>query len=189
MYKKNVEIFAARHARTPLNDALKINGEIDEPLSTEGVQQAYDFIDYVPSSIRYIYTSPLLRAIATTDIINTNVQASITVVSELTEIRMGSLAGYGWSEMPSGAELKHRHRSMTFDYSPYGGETVKQVETRVLSFFREISKKHANGEVLLVTHGGIIRFIHLLATGEPLMDDLKNMIILTYNLDSILKDL
>ena len=54
-----------------------------------------------------------------------------------------------------------------YDLTPYGGESSTQVEARVRSFYDEL-KDQPYKTVLAVTHGGIVRWLHYLATGEKI---------------------
>lgn len=184
-----MKISLIRHGLTPLNKAKKVNGEVDEPLAPEGFEQAKNIISFIPSSITHIYTSPLLRARQTAEVISSALNLPVSVQIELTEIRMGVLAGKSWEEMENGLELKKKHRTVTFDYRPYGGESLADVKKRVLAFFNKINKKHADHEVLLVTHGGLIRLINLLEQGESVYETEKHVSLLTFDLDKILKKL
>lgn len=47
-------------------------------------------------------------------------------------------------------------------FAPPGGESVMQMQSRVLTFFRE----RAEQDLLLVTHGGVIKLLWGLAHGE-----------------------
>ncbi|OGH24077.1 MAG: hypothetical protein A2698_00545 [Candidatus Levybacteria bacterium RIFCSPHIGHO2_01_FULL_42_15] len=183
-----MNIFVIRHGITELNKQRKVNGQIDEPLSLEGAEQAKATIPIIPKSIRYIYTSPLIRARQTAEIINTKLNHPIFSIDELTEIHMGTLAGYSWEEMELGEELKKRHRTVQFDYRPYGGESVKEVKKRVTEFLKKLKKKHKDNEVLIITHGGIIRLLYLLEQNKVVDETEKHVSLLTFDLDKIIKN-
>lgn len=184
-----MKIYLIRHGLTPLNKAKKVNGEVDEPLAPEGIEQARAIVPLIPKSIRYIYSSPLLRARQTAEILSSELNIPVSIQNELTEIRMGSLAGKSWEEMEGGLELKKKHRTVQFDYLPYGGESLEDVKRRILSFFKKINDKHADYEALIITHGGMIRLINLLQHGEAVYETEKNVSLLTFDLDEILKKL
>lgn len=182
-----MKIYVTRHGLTELNKQKKVNGEVDEPLASEGIKQAKAAISLMPASIKHIYTSPMQRARHTAEILNSKLKCSVTIIDELTEIRMGSLAGKAWTEMENGLKLKKKHRSIRFDYRPYGGESVREVKKRVLAFLKKIKGKHGDYEVLVITHGGIIRLLHLLEHNKPLVDDIKHISLHTFDLDKILR--
>lgn len=183
-----MKIFVIRHGITELNKQKKVNGEIDEPLAVEGIEQTKAAIPALPKSITHIYTSPLLRTRQTAEIISTMLKIPILATGELTEIRMGSLAGKAWEEMEGGLDLKKKHRSIRFDYHHYGGERAKEVKKRVISCLKKIKAKHQYNEVLIVTHGGIIRTLHLLERSEVITDDIKNISFHIFDIDKILKN-
>lgn len=101
---------------------------------------------------------------------------------------MGSLAGKSWDNVESGLELKKKHWAVQFDYRKQGGESAADFKKRIVSFLKSIEGKYKDGEVLIVTHGGIIRLLHLLEHGKELLDEIENASIHTIDLGKILKD-
>lgn len=182
-----MKIYAVRHGITELNKKKVVNGQIDEPLAPEGIEQARVAISLIPESITHIYTSSLLRARQTAEIISSKLNIVISIQNELTEIHMGSLAGKSWEEMDNELELKKKHRTVQFDYRPYGGESVKDVQKRLIGFFKKINTIHSDNEVLIITHGGMIRLINLLEQGESVYETEKHTSLLTFDLDMIVK--
>lgn len=183
-----MKIYLIRHGLTHLNKAKKVNGEVDEPLASEGIEQAQAIVELIPKSVTQIYSSPLLRARQTAEIISSATNLPITVANELTEIRMGSLAGKSWEEINDGLELKKKHRTVQFDYRPYGGESLEDVTKRLTAFFNKINDKHADHEALIVTHGGMIRLINLLEQGESVYETEKHVSLLQFDLDKIINN-
>lgn len=180
-----MKVYCLRHGLTELNKQKRVNGEVDEPLAPEGIEQAKAAISSLPQTIKHIYTSPMQRARETAEILSSKLKCPVTVVDELTEIRMGSLAGKAWTEMEDGLELKKKHRTAQFDYRPHGGESVADVKMRVLTFLKKIKGKHADHEVLIITHGGIIRLLHLLEHNKPLIDDIAHISLHSFDLKLI----
>lgn len=181
-----MEIYVTRHGITPLNIARKVNGEIDESLALEGMAQARAAASLVPENIRFIYHSPLQRARHTAQLLNSNLKRPLIETPELTEVRMGSLAGFSWEEMPEGLELKRKHRTVTFDYGPYGGESTEEVIIRLSRLLKRVKDNHLNKEVLLVTHGGIIRTLHYLEQGNVVDDTERHINLVELNIVRIL---
>lgn len=181
-----MKVYVIRHGLTELNKQKKVNGEVDEPLAKEGVKQAKDAIALLPKTIKRIYSSPMLRAKQTAEIIISKLKIPVSSTDELSEVRMGSLAGKSWEEMEGGIELKQKHRTVEFDYKPYGGESVQDVKKRLITFLSKINSKHEDFEVLIITHGGIIRFFYLLGRGEVPYETEKHISPLIFNLDKIL---
>lgn len=183
-----MKVYCLRHGLTKMNKQKKVNGQIDEPLAEEGIEQAKELVALLPKSIKYIYTSPLLRARQTGEIISAKLNLPIFSPLELTEIHMGSLAGKSWEEMEEGLDLKQKHRSAQFDYRPFGGESVKDVKKRLMKFFKKINGKYQDFEALIITHGGIIRFFYLFDQGEIPYETEQHASLLTFDLNKILKN-
>src|SRR3989338_10207561 len=123
-----MKVFVIRHGLTELNKKQVLNGQIDEPLSKEGIIQAENAISTIPKSVKYIYTPPLLRAKHTAEIINSKLNLPLYTHIKITEIHMGSVAGKSWSNFKNGEKMKSKHRSIKFDYESVGGESSKNVK-------------------------------------------------------------
>ena len=124
---------------------------------------------------------------STAEIINIKLNYPISFESGLTEINMGSLAGKAWTEMEAGMDLKQKHRTIQFDYRQQGGELAADVKQRVIEFLKKINHKHNDYEALLITHGGIIRVLHLLEYGQELTEEIEHISLSTFNLDKMLE--
>lgn len=179
-----MKIYVIRHGITKLNKKEIVNGQIDEPLALEGIEQVKTAISLIPESVTHIYTSPLLRARQTAEIINSKLHRPISSHNNLTEIHMGSLSGKSWKDMKEGLELKKKRRAVRFDYRKQGGESAEDVKKRVTAFLKIINGKHDDYEVLIVTHGGIIRLLHWLEHGKQL-DKIEHVSLFTFDLDKI----
>lgn len=183
-----MKIYVIRHGLTELNKQKILNAQIDEELAPEGLEQAKIASSLIPKSVTHIYSSPLHRARQTAKIINSKLQLPISWHDALTEINMGSLAGQSWSTMDAGEDLKEKHRSIKFDYRPLGGESAADVRKRVVKFLKKISANHSDHEVLIITHGGIIRLLHLLAHGTHQLDELENASLLLFDFSKVVKN-
>ncbi len=176
-----MKIYVIRHGLTEQNKQGIFNGWIDETLAPEGVEQVKSIVPSIPKNIKRIYCSSLERTKQTAAIINADLKAKITFHDELREVNMGKLNGQIFTE-----ERKKKHKSLQYDWRPQGGESVEEVKTRVLKILREIKKNNKDSEVLVVTHGGIIRLLHFLESGT-LLDNITNALLENFDLDKILK--
>lgn len=183
-----MKIYVIRHGITELNKKKIVNGEIDEPLASEGIEQAKVAVAILPESVIHIYSSPLIRARQTAEILSST-KRPFSLHEELTEIHMGNLAGKSWENMENGLELKKKHRTVKFDYRHYGGESVKEVKKRLIEFLKKINGKHKDYEALMITHGGIIRTLHFLEHNEAVYETEKHLSLLTIDTDKFLRDL
>ncbi len=183
-----MKIYVIRHGLTELNKQKVLNSIIDEPLAREGIEQVRVIASRIPKSVTHIYSSPLIRTRQTAEIINARLKRLTSFHKELREIHMGALAGKSWHLMDSGEELKHKHRSIQFDYRPHGGESAEDVKKRIISLLKKLKANHGSHEALIVTHGGVIRTLHLLEHGKHQLDELENASLLIFDLDKILNN-
>ena len=178
-----MKIYVVRHGQTELNKKGVFNGRIDEGLSDEGIKQAEKTKLEIPNNIKHIYCSPLKRTRETAEILNSELHAPISFHDELQEIDAGTYNG-----QPLVGEFEKKHKSLQYDWRPNGGESFEDVKKRVLKFLKEINLKNKDskdGEILIVTHGGIIRLLTFLETGA-ILDQIGNASIQPFDLDKIL---
>ena len=176
------KIYVIRHGLTEMNKKGFINGAFDDTLLPEGEEQARASIPLLPQTIKRIYCSSLLRTRQTAAIINEALHLPITFHDELQEVDFGSINGTIFTDHD-----KAKHKSLTYDWRLEGGECVADVKERVLKILKEIDAENADGEALMVAHGGIVRMLRYLETGE-LLDEIQNAGIFTFDLGAILRN-
>lgn len=177
-----MKIYAIRHGLTEQNKKGIFNGHIDEVLLPEGIEQAKEAMSLIPKNIKHIYSSSMKRARETAEVLNSEIKVPISYHDELKEVSMGTFDGLPFTE-----DRKIKHKSLQYDWRPQGGESVEDVKKRVLKILNEIKLNGEDGEVLIVTHGGVIRLLHFLEKGT-LLDDIVNMSLQIFDLDKILSD-
>lgn len=163
-----MKLYVIRHAATQMNKDSVINGQIDEPLSTEGIAQLPEIVHRMHGVyIEHIFASPLQRAVMTASPIAKDHDCQIAIDARLMEINPGSFAGQPYmSTIPVfGRNSSEVLSTYQYDFSPYGGETSDAVRARVQAFLDDL-KKTEHTSILVVTHGGIIRWITYLITGK-----------------------
>lgn len=163
-----MKLFVARHARTKANDKGLINGQSNDVLSERGWQELPSIVEKLHRhKFEAIYSSPLKRAMETAMPIADDHGVEIDVDRRLIEVDTGSFTGQSYkSTIPAfGMDCTDLFSSYQYDFRPYGGESSDEVKTRLEDFLQDL-KKSGFGSVLVITHGGIIRWFHLLCTGE-----------------------
>ena len=160
-----MKIDFVRHGQTYLNIAGKTNGQsMDDSLTEEGINQAKETLIKISKDYTEIYSSDLLRAKQTAEILNQKLNLSIQYDKRLRERDVGSLLEKSWMEI--GQEIKTIDKNQKYNYQPQGGESVEDVKERLLSFINEIVLNKKDEKILVVTHGGIIRLLHHMLYGE-----------------------
>lgn len=175
-----MKVYVIRHGQTELNKLGIINGHIDDPLASEGIEQAKLAAETLPKTIKHIYVSSLERAKQTASILNDELKVPMTFHDELREVNFGDLNGTPFLD-----EYKERHKMLDYDWRP-SGESFDDVKARVLKILNVVKNENGDGEALIVAHGGTIRLMHFLETGEYL-DNVGNASIQSFDLDKILK--
>lgn len=173
-----MKIYAIRHGQTKLNVQGIINGDIDDELTEQGIEQAETAAQTLPKSIKHMYVSSLGRARQTADILNAKLNLPITYSDDLREVDFGELNG-----TPFLKEYQDRHKALDYDWGP-SGENVANVLTRTLRILQEIKQNNGDGEALIVGHGGTIRTLYYLERGTP-MGDIENASLFEFDLDTI----
>jgi broad specificity phosphatase PhoE len=164
-----MKIFMVRHGQTDSNAAKLIMGQrIDESLNDAGRKQVQELTMKIQDmTFDVIFSSPLKRAAETAAILASGRDTKVVLRDELKERDFGSVSGKSWADAdalavaePGGLKTADRH--LDYDYRPYGGESAEDVKKRLLRFIDEVKRDYSDRRVLVVAHGGILRFAHKL---------------------------
>ncbi|MGH7157290.1 MAG: histidine phosphatase family protein [Candidatus Saccharimonadales bacterium] len=164
-----MEIILVRHGLSESNKAHMI-GAPDTSLAPEGYQQAEDMAKRLADlKIDAIYSSAMPRAVDTAKPLARQMNTKVIEDQRIGEVSFGSWEGKSNEELvkATGVSSWELLDSYAYDFSPWGGEKYDQVETRVKSFLNDLKKKPYK-LVLIVCHGGIVRCLHYLITGEKI---------------------
>ncbi len=150
-------MFLVRHAESTWNRLKKIQGQRDPQLRPYGKKEAKLLAKrFKGLQFDAVYSSPLKRAQETARVI-VGKRVEIECIEELTEINLGEWEGrtlnqirrkFGesfdrWAVRPSRIRIP-------------GGEDFKEFKKRVRKAIRGIERRHKEGNVLVVCHGGVI---------------------------------
>ncbi len=169
-----MRIFLVRHGETDHNKNRVIMGHLPTPLNETGKNQAKILADELKEKgIQIIFSSDLVRAAETAEIISSELNLPVTYTDQLREHTLGDLDGVGISELLDEMDsLKEFDDLMT----KHNGEQTKDFMTRVWEEFRNIARENKEKEnVLIITHGGCIRSIiaRILDASEVIFDTIK----------------
>lgn len=153
------EIFLIRHGVTIYNEEAKYLGRTDVPLSPAGLAQAHLVGQRLMSKgIETIYTSPLIRAKKTAEIIAEYTSAPVEVLTDLQEIDFGCFEGKTYREIKSEfGKIIDLWLENPHEVEIPEGEAVSEIRSRVLRLKEFIS--NVKGKVALVGHGGILKLL------------------------------
>ena len=167
------ELLLVRHGETDWNRDRRFQGHADEPLNDAGREQARALADQLAGErIDFVYTSDLVRARETAEIVAARVGADVVVLSELREIDVGDWEGLTWPEIeeqhPEGARAWHEH-----GHGWTSGETYDQLGERIIAALQRIAADHPAQRVLIVGHGGTVRATRAFIEGLSVADSRK----------------
>ena len=157
-----------RHGETAANVNCVIQGQSDVPLSPAGEKQAL-LLGRRWRGRRFdaVYSSDLSRALRTAELVTGG--AEIVPTPELREMDLGAWVGRTTAEIAEKfADEWRAFRSATLDCRATGGETRRELLERTTRFFRNAAAKHPGQNVLVVTHGGVLRVFFLMLMGGSL---------------------
>ncbi len=164
-----MEIIIVRHGLSEANKQDFVGGP-DTPLAEEGLKQADELAERLAGlDIDAVYSSTMKRAKDTALPLARKLNKEIICDKRLGEVDFGSFAGKPHPEMEKvvGKTPRELFDSYSYDLSAWGGETSKEVETRVKSFLNDL-RQQPYKLVVLVCHGGIVRWLNYLITGEKI---------------------
>jgi alpha-ribazole phosphatase/probable phosphoglycerate mutase len=166
LYSKFMKIDFVRHGQTEHNKNGFITGQIDAPLSEEGVEQVKKILLEISNGYEELYSSDLVRCKQTVEILNQKLNLIIKYDSRLRERDFGSLAGKKFSEIDTTGQMKEKEKNQQYDYRLYGGESFQDVKKRVFDFIEDIKNSPKDKKILVVTSAGIIRLLQYTKNGK-----------------------
>lgn len=148
-----------RHGESTWNRERRIQGQLDPPLSELGRAQAQRLARrFSGRKIEALYTSDLLRASQTAEPISGALGVTSTPAPELREIFLGEWEGLNSEDIAARfpAAWDAWTREPSWDLVP-GGEGAAAFENRVEAAVHRLLERHPSGDVVAVTHGGVIQ--------------------------------
>lgn len=155
--KKPLYAYLVRHGQTDWNVLEKVQGHRDIPLNKKGKEEAKNLSKTLQNtSFSAHYSSDLKRAHETAQIL-TEYEHPIQTDQRLRERNLGSWEGKLYHHLDNAPPEKKTDV-----------ESNLAMKERTFHFLTELTDKHSAGNILVVTHGGIIRnlLVHLLSLPE-----------------------
>jgi probable phosphoglycerate mutase len=146
-------LLLVRHGQSTWNESGRWQGQADPPLTELGERQAGDAAERV-GMVDAIYASDLERASHTAGIVASRLGSDVLLDPRLRERHAGPWEGLTKAEIEAGwpGYLAAEHR-------PDEYEDNVHVLARALLAMRDIVEAIPDGEVLVVTHAGVIRVL------------------------------
>ncbi len=117
--------------------------------------------------IAAIYASPVDRARQTAEVLAARLGLEITIEEGLTEVDFGEWTGKSFADLDHTPEWRAWNASRSTQRAS-GGETMLEVQSRLLNAAHRIYNRHRDGVVALFSHGDPIRAAAAYWLGVPL---------------------
>ena len=163
---KMTTFYIVRHGQTEWNVDRIVQGHKDSELTASGRAQAKDVAEkFKEIQIDHVFSSDLLRARQTAEILTLEKKMAIKTTKLLREQTYGEYEGKDLDELL--ALFKHwdtLSEKERFTYRAHHSfETDEESTARFITFLRETAVAYANQTILVVTHGIMMRnlMIHL----------------------------
>lgn len=156
-----MKLYLIRHGETEYNQTFRFLGRTDIGLSETGIQQAESLSAQLHAqAIKAIYSSDMVRAKQTADIIAMPHGLEVKRITDLREIDFGAWEGLTYDEL---VEMDREYFEAWVD-DPLcndipGGETWEHFRARVIGAIERIIKAEIDGNIAVVSHGGPIRLL------------------------------
>ena len=160
-------LLLVRHGHTDWNLEGRYQGRADTPLNGKGREEARLVGERLKSEgVDLIYSSDILRAYETAQIIAGALGKEISTLESLREVDTGAWTGLTWEEVK--ARFPEHFREWQADpwrVRRLGGEFYAHLYRRSVGAARKVAESHPERCILIVAHGGNIKSIILDALG------------------------
>lgn len=156
-----INLYIIRHGQSKMNEVHIMQGQKEFPLGTNGLtKKGMEEVEKTKLllkniKISKIFSSDLERCRETCNILNKDLKGKIIFCKELREQNCGD-----WEGKPSKEtfteEIKEKINK-EIEVVPPKGESLKDIESRVINFINKILKEYDNESLLIVTHGALIQ--------------------------------
>ncbi len=165
-----MRVYLLRHGQTVWNSEGRAQGQMDSELSLLGRAHAARLARVLAGvPLRAVYSSPLIRAFDTAQAVAAPHGLSVVTDGDLREIGLGAWEGLTSAQITDrfGDMIARRRRDPLGVVSP-GGESLFQVQGRVMGALRTILGWHHAATIAVVAHGAVNKIVLLSALGAPL---------------------
>ena len=172
-----MKIILMRHGQTDYNLAgVYMGRRLDASINETGKVQMEQTIPELQSlKPEVIISSPMKRTRESAEIIGNALEIPIEFDDRITEIDIGSLSGKSKAGASSLMNLSleaaiQQYRMGQYDYSPFGGESAKDILERTERFLKGL-KQRKEKCIVIMSHGGLVRSLHRVITGNVSLVD------------------
>lgn len=162
----DLNIYIIRHGKTIWNTEKKFQGNLDSPLTEQGIEEAIKTNKLVKDlNIDSVFTSPLGRTIQTKDLLIQDVDVPIHILDDLKEMNFGILEGMNIEKATENyPNVISDLWKDPLNYYLESGENYESLFKRVKNALDHIIESKYK-KPLIVTHGMVVGAILGLVDG------------------------
>lgn len=156
--KNLAKVIFVRHGQTAWNDLGIYQGHTDIPLNEVGLEQGAKVAQRLKNeNISAVYSSDLLRAKQTAELIAKEHNLPVTTLPEFREINFGIWEGKSFKEINEKyPEMLKIWLTEPQDLKIPQGETFTEMISRAWPALTKLLVNHNNETIVIVAHGGTI---------------------------------
>lgn|SRR5690625_1494528 len=162
-------LYFVRHGETDWNVENRVQGRCDSKLTNKGMKDIIDLRSLIKHiSWQAVYSSPSERTLHTVALLTNNMK-NVKRDNRIKEMSLGLFEGMTWEEIK-----QHDIEQYTnYWYAPHkfylsSGESFYDVKERITDFLNDLRRQFQSGNILIVTHGVVIKIVQALAQNNEL---------------------
>ncbi len=155
-----LRLYLLRHGETVANREHRYMGSSESSLTESGeLQQQHALLTLKNVNASYIYTSPRQRCLSLAQKLAQGSNAATCIDKRVAEYHFGIFELMTWQEAKNLHPEVFKQWQQSPQYALPKGESRANFEHRVFSFSEAIVKGCQAGDVIIVTHAGVIRLM------------------------------
>lgn len=165
-----IHLYVIRHGETEWNKEKRSQGRLDSSLTEKGKKDARSLGARLDNTeFCQIISSPSGRTLETVRLVKGERMIPLITDERLMEIDLGAWQGKTEEEVKSlYPEEFDAYWNEPERYKGVGGETFLQVQQRVIEFLKDLEDTVTEGNILIVTHGVVMKTLYLLCRNTSL---------------------
>ena len=148
------KIFVFRHGQTTDNKTHTFSGLRQSDLTPEGIEEAKGIGEKLKDEkVTKAYQSDLIRSQHTLELVLNGYHEAVEIVTDprLKERDYGDLTGLNKDEVEKQNPQQYKLWHRSYDGTPPNGESIKDVEVRVLEFLNEVIPTFTKDDVIFIS--------------------------------------